>query len=214
MYDWANSAFATTVLATILPIYYGSVAGAGLPGNTATVYWGYTNSAALFIAALISPVLGAIADDRGRKKRFLQIFALLGMAGTALLYFVQSGDWLMASIFFVIGNLGFAGANVFYDSLLPSLVKSGEMEQLSARGFAFGYLGGGILLAINLVMISSAGPERSEWMTRWVFVSVALWWLIFSLPLWRYVKEPPRSGSAQSGPANPGRIAPTRPHCP
>jgi UMF1 family MFS transporter len=190
MYDWANSAFATTILATVLPIYYASVAGANLPGNTATVYWGYTNSIALLLTALISPILGAIADERGRKKRFLQIFAILGISGTALLYFVKTGDWLLASLFFILGTFGFAGANVFYDALLPSIVEPEDIEEVSARGFAMGYLGGGLLLAINLLMISAAGEGGSEQATRWVFVSVSVWWLIFMLPIMRYVAEP------------------------
>jgi UMF1 family MFS transporter len=109
MYDWANSAFATTIMAAVLPIYYSSVAGATLPGNRATVYWGYTTSIALLIIALLSPVLGAMADFRGAKKRFLIIFALIGIFGTALLVFVTTGEWLKASIFFIILRDGLPG---------------------------------------------------------------------------------------------------------
>ncbi len=194
MYDWANSAFATTILAAILPIYYQSVAGADLPGNRATVYWGYTTSLALLIAAILSPILGALADARGAKKRYLTYFALAGMSGTALLFFVRSGDWLQASLFFLIGNVGFAGANVFYDALLPHIAGPQDIDRVSARGFALGYLGGGLLLAINLGMILFAPQASQEWMTRLVFLTVALWWLLFSIPLWLYLAEPAPNG--------------------
>lgn len=118
MYDWANSAFATTIMAAVLPVYYTSVATAGLPANIATAYWGYTSSISALIAAIISPILGAVADFSGAKKKFLTIFMMLGVTGTALLYFIQTGDWLLASIFFTLGNIGFAGSLVYYDALL------------------------------------------------------------------------------------------------
>jgi len=120
MYDWANSAFATTVMVAVLPVYYHAIAAPVLGDTRTTAYWGYTASTALLIVALLTPVLGAIADQKGRKKHFLTAFALLGMFGTALLYFVYTGDWLKASIFYIIGNVGFAAANVFYDALLPT----------------------------------------------------------------------------------------------
>jgi UMF1 family MFS transporter len=192
MYDWANSAFATTIMAAVLPVYYSSVAAANLGGNLATVYWAYTTSISLLIAAIVSPVLGALADFSGVKKRSLAIFAFLGILGTALLYFVKTGDWLMASIFFVIGDLGFAGSLVFYDSLLPHIASGEEMDQVSSKGYALGYLGGGILLAINLAMIMLAPKELTGLMSRLSFVSVALWWFVFSIPLLKFVPEPPR----------------------
>lgn len=192
MYDWANSGFATTIMAAVLPVYYADAAGANLPGNQATVYWGYTTSIALLIVALVSPILGAMADFRGAKKRYLTIFALIGIFGTALLFFVYTGDWLKASVFFIIGNIGFAGANVFYDSLLPHVAKKEDIDQVSTRGYAMGYLGGGILLAINIAMIM-LGPENlTPLMTRLSLLSVAIWWLLFTIPLWRRVPEPPR----------------------
>ncbi len=192
MYDWANSAFATTIMAAVLPVYYASVAGANLPGNRATVYWGYTTSIALLIAAIISPILGAMADFRGAKKRYLTVFALVGIFGTALLFFVSTGDWLMASSFFIIGNIGFAGANVFYDSLLPHVAKPDEIDQVSTKGYAMGYLGGGLLLAVNLAMIMLAPEHLTALMTRLSFLSVAIWWLLFTIPLLRRVPEPGR----------------------
>ncbi|MHC1784687.1 MAG: MFS transporter [Anaerolineaceae bacterium] len=192
MYDWANSAFATTIMAAVLPVYYASVAASNLPGNLATVYWAYTTSISLLIAAIISPILGAAADFMGSKKKLLGIFALLGIAGTALLYFVKTGDWLMASIFFIVGDIGFAGSMVFYDALLPHVARPEEMDQVSSKGYAIGYLGGGILLAINLAMIMLAPKELTGLMSRLSFLSVALWWFVFSIPILKIVKEPPR----------------------
>lgn len=202
-YDWANSAFATTIMAAVLPVYFASVAAKTLPGNQATVIWAYTTSISLLLAAIISPILGAMADFSGSKKRYLTYFVLLGVAGTALLYFVRTGDWLMAALFFIFGDIGFAGSIVFYDSLLPHIAHPDEIDQVSSRGYAMGYLGGGILLAINLAMIMLAPKELTELMTRLSFLSVALWWLIFTIPLWRVIKEPPRRVLAGESHFNP-----------
>jgi MFS transporter, UMF1 family len=191
MYDWANSAFATTIMAAVLPIYYAQVAGAYLEGNMATVYWAYTSSISLLLAAILGPILGAVADYLGMKKQFLAIFMGFGVAGTALLYFVRTGDWLMASLFFVLGEIGFAGSLVFYDALLPHVARPEEIDQVSTRGYAMGYLGGGLLLAVNLAMIMLAPPEMTGLMTRLTFLSVALWWFVFSIPVLRHVSEPP-----------------------
>ncbi len=195
MYDWGNSAFATTIMAAVLPVYYTSVAAGSLPSNIATAYWGFTSSISALIAAIISPILGAMADFSGTKKRFLTLFMALGVTFTALLYFIQSGDWLLASLFFIFGNIGFAGSLVYYDSLLPHVAHPEEIDQVSSRGYALGYIGGGVLLAINLVMIlflpDLLGVDAGL-MTRLTFVSVALWWFIFTLPLLLHVKEPLR----------------------
>jgi UMF1 family MFS transporter len=193
MYDWANSAFVTTVMAAVLPVYYESVAGQGLPGNTPTVYWGYTSSIALLIGALLAPILGSIADYTGTKKRFLAAFAALGILFTALLVLVSTGDWLMASAFVIFGEIGFSAANIFYDSLLPHVAKPEDMDFVSSKGYALGYLGGGILLAINIAMIMLAPSGQREIMTRLTFATVAVWWAVFSIPLFRWVAEPPRS---------------------
>jgi UMF1 family MFS transporter len=192
MYDWANSAFVTTIMAAVLPIYYSSVAGKNLPGNLATVYWAYTTSIAVLIIAVVSPILGTVADFSGLKKRLLAIFMMIGVTGTCLLFFVQTGDWLIASIFFVVGNIGFAGSLVFYDSLLPHVARPEEVDQVSSRGYAMGYAGGGILLAVNLAMILLAPEALTGLMTRLSFVTVGLWWFIFTLPLLTVVKEPVR----------------------
>lgn len=193
MYDWANSAFVTTITAAVLPVYYASVAAVNLPPHMRTAYWGYTSTIALLLVALLGPVMGAMADFRGAKKKFLTVFALIGILGAALLFLVTEGDWLMASLFYIIGNVGFAGANVFYDSLLPHVADEEERDQVSSRGFAFGYLGGGILLAVNLVMIMTAPDgETTALMSRLSFLMVAGWWLIFTIPLLKWVKEPVR----------------------
>jgi UMF1 family MFS transporter len=206
MYDWANSAFATTIMAAVLPVYYASVAAADLPPNEATSNWAFTTTIALVLVAVLGPILGAMADFSGAKKRFLTVFALLGIFGTALLYFVQRGDWIMASLFYILGSIGFSGANVFYDSLLPHVATPDEIDQVSSRGYAMGYAGGGILLAVNMAMILF-GPKvlpqliptlaleesaLTAWMTRLAFVTVAVWWFTFTIPLWRFVAEPPR----------------------
>jgi len=200
LYDWANSAFVTTIIAAVLPIYYTSVAAAGLPPHIATAYWGFTSSISALIAAVISPVLGAMADFRGSKKSFLTIFMVLGVTATALLYLVRTGDWVLGSLFFIFGNLGFAGSLVYYDALLPHVARPENIDQVSSRGYAMGYIGGGVLLAINLGMIlfvptlfpAEQQAEITERMTRLSFVTVAVWWFLFTLPLLRNVKEPIR----------------------
>jgi len=194
LYDWANSAFATTIMAVVLPTYYSTVAGAGLPPARATSYWGYTNSIAMLLVAFAAPVLGAIADHAGSKKRMLGVFAGVGVSATALLYLVSTGDWLLASVLYVFGRIGFSGANVFYDALLPHVAKPDEIDQVSTAGYAWGYVGGGLLLAVNLAWIlfpNTFGMADAEMATRISFVSVALWWALFSIPLLRRVPEPP-----------------------
>lgn len=202
MYDWANSAFATTVMAAVLPAFYSSVAGKTLPGNLATVYYGYTTAIAMLLIALVAPVLGAIGDHSGAKKRLLAGFVTMGMFFTAMLYFVGEGDWQKASIFFILGNVGFSAANIFYDGLLPHVATRGDIDQVSTKGYALGYLGGGLLLAVNLAMIMKPalfGLPNAELASRWSFVTVAIWWGVFTLPLLRYVREPqPVRGRGES----------------
>jgi len=192
MYDWANSAFVTTIMAAVLPVYYSSVAAATLPANIATAYWGYTTSLAALLAAVISPILGAMADFRGSKKSFLTIFMVIGVAATALMYFISTGDWLLASLLFIFGQIGFAGSLVYYDALLPHVATDKEIDMVSSRGYAMGYIGGGILLAVNLAMIMLAPENLTGLMTRLSFLTVAVWWFIFTLPLLKYVSEPKR----------------------
>ncbi|MCD6519150.1 MAG: MFS transporter [Anaerolineae bacterium] len=196
MYDWANSAFATTVMATLLPPYFSNVAAAHLPKAQASSIWGYAVSAAMLIIALAGPVLGAIADHTGSKKRFLGGFLSIAVVFTGLLFLIQEGDWLAAVIFYVLASVGNAGANIFYDSLLPHVARPDEIDQVSAKGFAYGYLGGGILLLVNLLWYMKPhwfGFPDGGTAVRAAFLSVAVWWVVFSYPLFRWVPEPPAS---------------------
>jgi UMF1 family MFS transporter len=193
MYDWANSAFATTIMAAVLPVYYSKVAGSGLDAHVASSYWGYTNTAAMLSIAVMAPILGAIADFRSAKLKFLSSFLAVGVLFTGLLYFVGQGDWLLASLFYILGRIGFSGANVFYDSLLPHVAEKDEIDRVSAIGYAFGYLGGGILLSVNILMIMEPGwfgLADTETGTRVSFITVAVWWAFFSLPLFKNITEP------------------------
>lgn len=193
LYDWANSAFVTTILAALLPPYYSAVAAATLPSDaTATAYWSLTLSISTFIIAILSPILGTISDIKRGKKVFLAVFMGLGVIGAGLLVFVSTGDWLMASLFVVLGRIGFTGANVFYDALLPHVAREEDQDKVSTRGFALGYLGGGVLLAINVAMFQLIPDTWFDFMgIRLSFLSVGVWWLIFSIPILRRVPEPP-----------------------
>ena len=189
MYDWANSAFATTIMAAVPPVYYSQVAGATLPSAAiATAYWSTGLSISIFIVALLSPLLGTISDVMRGKKKFLSFFVAISVIGTGLLVFVDTGDWLLASLLFILGRIGFAGANVFYDALLPHVATEDDLDVVSTRGYALGYLGGGLLLAINIVMIQLL---PGTWGPRLSFLSVAIWWAAFSIPIFRRVPEPP-----------------------
>lgn len=196
MYDWANSAFATSILAGILPIYYSRVAASSLDPNTATIYWSYTLTIALVIIAFLAPVIGAISDYSNNKKTFLKIFAAIGILFTALLYFVNSGDWFYASFIFILANVGFALAEIFYNSLLKFIARSDDIDRVSTIGYAIGYLGGGLLLGINLLMFLFI--KDSQFAAKLCFISVSVWWAFFSIPILRYVKEP----NTNSGPGN------------
>jgi MFS transporter, UMF1 family len=200
MYDWANSAFATTILAAVLPVYFSDVAGSSLPSAArATGIWNLGGSISFLIIALISPILGTVADIMRGKKRFLAIFAGIGIVSTALLALVGTGNWLFASILAVVGRLGFNGSITFYDSLLAHVAKEDDRDRVSARGYAMGYLGGGLLLLINVIMIQLIGFVPGAKLS---FLSVAAWWAIFSIPLFRTIPEPPAIGSKISKAGN------------
>src|SRR5699024_2622321 len=145
------------------------------------------------IVAILAPVLGAISDYSAAKRKFLRFFAYMGMIASILLAFVGEGEYIFASVLLIIGNIGFSGANVFYDAFLPDIAKDeDEMDKLSAGGFAFGYIGGGILLAINIVMITNFslfGIPDATTASQLSFASVGIWWFIFSIPLFKNVQE-------------------------
>jgi MFS-type transporter involved in bile tolerance (Atg22 family) len=188
LYDWANSAFATTILAAVLPVYYSQVAGSTLPSpSVATAYWSMGLSLSIFLGALLAPVLGTISDIIRGKKLFLALFAGLGVVCTGLLVLVKSGDWLLASLLFVFGRLGFGSSIIYYDALLPHVARPADQDSVSTRGYALGYLGGGILLAVNVAMIRLL---PGTWGPRLSFASVALWWALFSIPVLVRVPEP------------------------
>jgi UMF1 family MFS transporter len=190
LYDWGSSAFTTSVEAAVLPVYFSDFVAVTFDATTATAYWGYANSVALFIAALIAPILGSIADCTGGKKRLLALSATVGILATAAMVILGAGDWVLALGLFVVAAIGFSASYVFYDALLPHIAKAEDIDFVSSKGYALGYVGGGILLAINIVMIQVMGADIS-WGYRLTFVTVAIWWAIFSIPLLRRVPEPP-----------------------
>ena len=193
MYDWANSAFQTTIIAAVFPIYFQKVAAADLPGPVATSRFAWATTLAILIVAIVAPVLGAIADGAPLKKKLLAVFLAIGAVSTAAMWFITRGDWQLALVLFVLGNVGVAGSIVFCDALLPHLVSGDQLDRVSAAGYAFGYFGGGVLLAINIVMMSQPawfGLGSREAAVRASLASVAVWWTLFSIPLFLRVPEP------------------------
>jgi MFS transporter, UMF1 family len=202
MYDWAASSVQTTIMVAVFPIYFVKVAGAGIAESGATQRLATINSIALLIIALVSPLLGAVSDYRAAKKRFTAIFMGLGVVACCGLFLVGPGDLDLASWLFIAIMAGVAGSYVFYEALLPHIAAPGEIDRVSAAGYAVGYLGGGVLLAFNLAWIqmpalfglpSGEGLTQSEATlpARLAFLSVAVWWALFSIPLFRKVPEPP-----------------------
>jgi UMF1 family MFS transporter len=201
-YDWANSAFQCTIITAVFPVYFASVAAADLPPAVATERFATATTLALTIVAIISPVLGAYADVAGAKKRLLGLFLGIGVLSTAAMAQIGRGDWWLAAALFVVANIGVSGSFLFYDSLLPHIANDAEMDRVSSAGYALGYLGGGVLLAVNLAWIL-----KPEWFgladagvaSRLSFLSVAVWWLVFAIPLFRRVPEPPVRSTPASG---------------
>jgi MFS transporter, UMF1 family len=206
MYDWANSAVQTTIIAAVFPIYFHNVVAADLGDAVATSRFAWATTIAIVIVAVVAPLLGAIADYAAMKKKMLAVFLWIGALSTLAMYWVGPGEWRFALALFILANVGVAGSIVFYDSLLPHLVGEQDVDRVSSAGYAFGYLGGGVLLAINLLMIQRPGwfgmPDAST-AVRLSLASVGVWWLLFSIPLFRKVPEPgrrieadePRSGA-------------------
>ena len=193
LYDWGNSAFATTVMAGFFPIFFKQFWSSGADVNISTAQLGLANSVASLLVALMAPILGAIADRGSYKKRFMTLFAYLGVLMTACLFLVEQGNWLMAVLVYTLGTIGFSGANVFYDSLLPSLSNEETVDSVSSLGYAMGYLGGGILFLLNVVMTlnpSWFGLADAAEAVRWSFLTVALWWGCFTLLTLFWVPEP------------------------
>ncbi len=202
MYDWANSAMVTIIVTAVFPIFYSSFASHGVAPETATVRYSIATTVGLSIIAVLAPILGAIADNAAVKKRMLGSFLGLGVAAVATMYFIGRGQWLFASVLFVLANVGANGSFVFYDALLPHVAKRDEIDRVSTAGYALGYVGGGLLLLLCLAVILKPGlvgvppgdaatPAQSSLPARLSFVAVALWWAGFSIPLFRHVPEPP-----------------------
>jgi len=192
LYDWANSAYATTVMAGFFPIFFKSYYSVGTEVTVSTAQLGFANSISSFVVVLIAPLLGAIADAGSLKKRFLFLFAFLGILMSASLALVEQGNWQSAALIYTLGNIGFMGSNVFYDGLLPSVSDDKNVDYVSGLGFALGYLGGGILFALNVFMVqepSFFGFADKATAIKASFISVAIWWALFSLPLLLFVEE-------------------------
>ncbi len=193
MYDWANSAYFTIVITTLFPIYFSKVAAAPLAPEVASARFTLITTIAMTIAALLGPILGALADVRPWKKALLAGFTALGVATTFGLYFVGQGDWKLGALLFILGNVGIMAAQVFYDALLPHVAAPDEVDRVSTAGYALGYLGGGLLLLVDLALIlkpTTFGLPDKVAAMRVAFLTVGVWWLVFSLPLLRRVREP------------------------
>ena len=193
LYDWANSAFATTVMAGFFPIFFKSYWASDLSDAESTFAIGSINSLVGLLIAFSAPILGAFADAGDSKRKFLLSFIFLGVIATGYLFFIPESSWKLAVIFYGIGVIGFSGGNIFYDSLLVTVSKEKERNRVSALGFSLGYLGGGILFLLNVVMFlypNWFGLEDQIEAVLWSFLLVAVWWFIFSLPIYLNVKEP------------------------
>jgi UMF1 family MFS transporter len=204
MYDWANSAFATTVMAGFFPIFFKQYWSYGADVNMSTAQLGFGNSIASIFVAVMAPVLGAIADKGSARKKFLIFFAYLGVLMTAALFLVQKGDWGWAIFVYVMGIIGFSGANIFYDSLLPSVANEEEIDYVSGFGYSMGYLGGGLLFLVTVLMTSMPGKfglPDSGTAVKYAFILVALWWGLFTIFTIVWVPEE-RSTGTPSGRAN------------
>ena len=198
LYDWANSAFATTVMAGFFPLFFKSYWASNLSDAESTFAIGSVNSLVGLLIAFSAPVLGALADAGDSKRKFLFSFAFLGIIATGYLFFIPESSWKLAVVFYGIGVIGFSGGNIFYDSLLVTVSKEKERNRVSALGFSLGYLGGGILFLLNVAMFlypNWFGLENQIEAVVWSFLSVAVWWLIFSLPIYLNVKEPVQNAS-------------------
>jgi UMF1 family MFS transporter len=211
MYDWANSAFWTTVIVAVFPPFFSDYAAAGLPAAEATARFAWSTTFAVTVVALLGPILGAVADYRAVKKKLLAVFMAIGVVATLLMATIDRGNWTYAALLFVVANIGVAASQVFYDSLLPHIAAPEELDRVSTSGFALGFLGGGVLLLVNLAWILSPqtfGLPDTVAAIKLSFVSVAFWWLIFSIPLMRRVPEPPRAlESDETGTENSIRAA-------
>lgn len=222
LYDWAASAMQTTVMAAVFPIYFVQVASAGLPEGQGPARLALANTVAMVIIIAMSPMLGALADQSAAKKKLLLAFAVLGAAACAGMFFIGHGDVTLASVLYAVAMVGAQGSMAFYGALLPHLAREDEVDAVSTAGYAVGYLGGGLLLAVQLLWITQPAlfglpsgpgltPAQATLPTRLALASVAVWWLVFTIPLLRRVPEPPASrpsGEARVRGAGASLLAP------
>ena len=204
MYDWANSAFATTVMSGFFPVFFKQYWSAGVDVNLSTARLGVGNALAGLLVAVAAPVLGAVADRGSARKRFLTLFAYLGVLTTGALYFVGQGAWVFALVIYALGVIGFSGANIFYDALLPQVAVEENVDVVSGFGFSMGYLGGGLLFLLNMLMVMMPqrfGMADAGEAVRVGFLTVAVWWGGFTLFTLRWVPEgaPPAARQNVSG---------------
>ena len=201
LYDWANSVFATTVIAGFFPVFFKEYWSAGADVVTSTAQLGFASSIASLVIVITAPLLGAISDGGATRKKYLGVFTALGVAMSAALWFVGKGDWFTAALVYVLASIGFSGAIVFYDALLMGVTRPERYDEVSAFGYSLGYIGGGLLFAFNVAMAlspASFGLADASVAVRLSFLMVAAWWLVFSIPLFRHVPEPPRVGDGSS----------------
>jgi MFS transporter, UMF1 family len=192
-YDWANSAFATTIMAGFFPLFFKAYWANQSDPSESTFYLGMANSTASILVAILAPFLGAIADRGTAKKKFLFTFAFLGVIMSGGLWMIQKGDWQMAVIFYVLATIGFSGGNIFYDALLPGVASEKKVDYASSLGFSIGYLGGGLLFLVNVLMYLKPevfGIADGSTAIKLSFLSVAVWWAVFSIPIFLWVEEP------------------------
>ncbi len=196
LYDWANSAYATVVIAGFFPIFFKQYWGGDLSTTESTYQLGVANAVASLVIMIFAPLLGAIADRGSARKKFLLFFALMGIVMCGALFFIGQGDWALAVVIYILATVGFMGGNLFYDSLIVQVAPETRLDVVSALGYGLGYLGGGVIFALMVVMTlwpATFGLVDKSEAVRVSFLCVALWWGIFSIPLWLFVKEPEKT---------------------
>ncbi|MCE9602941.1 MAG: MFS transporter [Gemmatimonadetes bacterium] len=222
MYDWGISAYQTVIMAAVFPIFFNQYAAHGLTKVEQTQWFSFAQTIGAVLIAILAPILGAVADYKAAKKKFLGWFMILGVGSTSAMFLIGQGDVMLACVLLVVSLAGATGSTTFYEALLPHIATEEEMDRVSTAGYALGYVGGGLLLALNLAIIQAPGliglpagegltPEQASLPTRLSFVSVGIWWLLFSIPVLRKVPEPARTiESDERSDANPFAVAFTR----
>lgn len=204
MYDWGISAYQTVIMAAVFPIFFSQYAAHGLGENERLQWFSYAQTVGAVLIAILAPILGAVADYKAAKKKFLGAFMILGVGATSAMFLIGQGNVLLAAALLILSLAGATGSTTFYEALLPHIATEKEMDRVSTAGYALGYIGGGILLALNLVVIQNPAlvglpngpgltPEQASLPTRLSFISVGIWWLLFSIPVLRKVPEPART---------------------